>query len=120
LENQKANKLVDKILNDLDESGINKGALIDDIKELRTYALEEQVPLVVKILRYTYEHLEANSTFLIPILDDEPLDEEEAVAVNDMDTPVESLKYLLALTKNLNNKGNIADLKEYKELFAKY
>ena len=104
MENQKANKLVDKILKDLDESGINKEALIDDIKELRTYALEE------------------NSTFLIPILDDEPLEDEEegAEAVNDLDTPVESLKYLIALTKNLNNKGNIADLREYKELFARY
>ncbi|WP_147677942.1 hypothetical protein [Algibacter pacificus] len=120
MENQKANKLVDKILKDLDKSGINKETLIDDIKELRAYALEEKVPLVVKILRYTYEHLEANSTFLIPILDDEPLDEEEAPAVNELDTPVESLKYLIALTKNLNNKGNIADLREYKELFAKY
>ncbi|WP_405296069.1 hypothetical protein [Algibacter sp. Ld11] len=122
MENQKANKLVDKILNDLDESGINKEALIDDIKELRTYALEEQIPLVVKVLRLTYEHLEENSTFLIPILDDEPIeDAEEGVeAVNDLDTPVESLKYLIALTKNLNNKGNIADLREYKELFARY
>ncbi|GAL61349.1 hypothetical protein [Algibacter lectus] len=122
MENQKANKLVDKILKDLDESGINKEALIDDIKELRTYALEEQIPLVVKVLRLTYEHLEENSTFLIPILDDEPLEDEEegAEAVNDLDTPVESLKYLIALTKNLNNKGNIADLREYKELFARY
>lgn len=123
MENQKANKLVDKILKDLDESGINKEGLIDDIKELRTYALEEKVPLVVKVLRLTYEHLEANSTFLIPILDDEPLEEDEeegTEAVNELDTPVESLKYLIALTKNLNNKGNIADLREYKELFAQY
>ena len=121
MENQKANTLVDKILTDLDTSGINKEGLIDDIKALRSYALEEQVPLVVKILRYTYEHIEANDTFLIPILGDEPLDEVEGVeVVNDMDTPVERLKYLIALTKNLNNKGNIADLREYKELFAKY
>ncbi|MEL0651126.1 hypothetical protein V6246_06795 [Algibacter sp. TI.3.09] len=122
MENQKANKLVDKILKDLDESGINKEALIDDIKELRTYALEEQIPLVVKVLRLTYEHLEENSTFLIPILDDEPLEDEEegAEGVNDLDTPVESLKYLIALTKNLSNKGNIADLREYKDLFARY
>jgi len=123
LENQKANKLVDKILKDLDESGINKEGLIDDIKELRAYALEEKVPLVVKVLRLTYEHLESNSTFLIPILDDEPIESEEGDAVdavNEFDTPVESLKYLIALTKNLNNKGNIADLREYKELFAQY
>ncbi|MCL5129532.1 MULTISPECIES: hypothetical protein [unclassified Algibacter] len=124
MENQKANKLVDKILENLDESGINTETLIDDIKELRTYALEEQIPLVVKVLRLTYEHIEANNTFLIPVLDDEPIEDEEegaeGEAVNDLDTPVESLKYLIALTKNLNNKGNIADLREYKELFAKY
>jgi len=127
LENQKANKLVDKILNDLDVSGINKEALIDDIKELRGYAAEEKVPLAVKVLRYTYEHIEANSTFLIPILDDEPIEEEneegEMVAVaieNTLDTPVESLKYLIALTKNLKNKGNIEDLRAYKELLLKY
>jgi len=127
LENQKANKLVDKILNDLDVSGINKEALIDDIKELRGYAAEEKVPLAVKVLRYTYEHIEANSTFLIPILDDEPIEEEneegEMVAVaieNALDTPVESLKYLIALTKNLKNKGNIEDLRAYKELLLKY
>lgn len=127
MENQKANKLVDKILNDLDVSGINKEALIDDIKELRGYAAEEKVPLAVKVLRYTYEHIEANSTFLIPILDDEPIEEEneegEMVAVaieNALDTPVESLKYLIALTKNLKNKGNIEDLRAYKELLLKY
>lgn len=132
MENQKANKLVDKILNDLDKTGINKDVLIDDIKELRAYAAEEKVPLAVKVLRFTYEHIEANSTFLIPVLNDEPIDEDEEVVegdvelateevvVNDMDTPVESLKYLIALTKNLNNAGNIADLREYKELFLKY
>lgn len=127
MENQKANKLVDKILNDLDVSGINKETLIDDIKELRGYAAEEKVPLAVKVLRYTYEHIEANSTFLIPILDDEPIEEEneegEMVAVaieNALDTPVESLKYLIALTKNLKNKGNIEDLRAYKELLLKY
>ena len=79
---------------------------------------------MVKVLRLTYEHIEANNTFLIPVLDDEPIEDEEegaeGEAVNDLDTPVESLKYLIALTKNLNNKGNIADLREYKELFAKY
>jgi len=120
LENQKANKLVDKILENLDKTGINKDTLVDDIKELRTYALDEKIPLVVKVLRLAYEHLEANSTFLIPILDDEPLDEEQEAGENDLDTPVESLKYLIALTKNLNNKGNIADLREYKDLLMRY
>ena len=120
MENKKAIKLIDKILENLDKTGINTDTLIDDIKELRTYALEEQIPLVVKVLRFTYEHIEENNSFLIPILDDEPIDEESSVEEEDISSPVESLKYLLSLTKNLKNKGNISDLKEYKELLINY
>lgn len=115
MENKKAIKLIDKILENLDKTGINTEALIEDIKALRVYALEAQIPLVVKVLRLTYEHIEANESFLIPILDDEPVDEEGAIVEADTD-PVESLKYLISLMKNLNNKMNIADLKEYRDL----
>ena len=121
MENKKANKLIDKILENLDKKGINTNTLIDDIKTLRVYALEEQVPLVVKVLRYTYEHIEENKTFLVPILNDEPIDEVDSEDENEtIDSPVESLKYLIALTRNLNNKGNISDLREYKELLLTY
>ncbi|NMH86604.1 hypothetical protein [Flavivirga algicola] len=120
MENKKANKLIDKILENLDKTGINTETLIDDIKELRTYALEEQIPLVVKVLRYTYEHIEENNSFLIPTLDDEPLDEEGDVIEEEADSPVESLKYLLSLIKNLKNKVNISDLKEYRDLLKAY
>ena len=120
MENKKAIKLIDKILVNLDKTGINTDTLIDDIKELRTYALEAQIPLVVKVLRLTYEHIEANGTFLIPILDDEPIEDEVATEVVDADTPEESLKYLIALIKNLNNKMNISDLKEYRDLLTAY
>ncbi|MFV9550380.1 hypothetical protein [Algibacter sp. PT7-4] len=120
MENKKAIKLIDKILNNLDETGINTDTLIDDIKELRTYALEEQIPLVVKVLRLTYEHIEETESFMIPVLDDEPIDESEDVVVNDEVEPIESLKYVISLMKNLNNKGNIADLKEYRDLLNNY
>lgn len=120
MENQKANTLIDKILKNLDETGINTDVLIDDIKALRVYALEAQIPLLVKVLRYTYEHIENHGTFLIPILDDEPLDEEIAPTESIDASPVESLKYLIALMKNLNNKMNISDLKEYRDLLANY
>ncbi|WP_109301097.1 hypothetical protein [Aquimarina sp. AU474] len=120
MENKKAIKLVDKILTDLDKTGINADTLIKDLKELREYALEAQVPLVVKVLRFTYEHIEENDSFLIPIPDDEPIEEDtdettaatEKAAVKD---PVESLKYLVSLTKSLKNKTNISDLKEYRD-----
>ena len=118
MENKKANKLIDKILKDIDKNGINTDVLIDDIKELRTYALEAQIPLVVKVLRLTYEHIEANASFLIPILDDEPI--EDGVAVETETNPEESLKYLISLIRNLNNKSNIADLKEYRDLLNNF
>lgn len=116
MENKAALKLIDKILNDLDKTGINTDALISDIKELRTYALEEQIPLVVKVLRLTYEHIEENNSFLIPML----VDEDDDVEVETENEPVESLKYLIALIKNLNNKINISDLKEYRDLLNQY
>ncbi|SFD30793.1 hypothetical protein [Algibacter pectinivorans] len=120
MENKKAIKLIDKILKNLDKTGINTDTLIDDIKELRTYALEEQIPLVVKVLRLTYEHIEATESFMIPMPDDEPIEEGAEVVANDELAPVESLKYVIALMKNLNNKGNIADLKEYRDLLNSY
>ncbi|WP_034044146.1 hypothetical protein [Wocania ichthyoenteri] len=116
MENKKAIKLIDKILENLDKTGINTDTLIDDIKELREYALEEQIPLVVKVLRLTYEHVQANNSFLIPILDEEPLVEDEVIKTTDDNSPEESLKYLILLIRNLNNKANIADLKEYRNL----
>lgn len=122
MENQKAIILIDKILSNLDETGINTEHLIDDIKALRAFALEAQIPLVVKVLRLTYEHIEANNSFLIPMINDEPIEEDQG----DMEiesteaSPVESLKYLIALTRNLKNKGNISDLKEYKALLLDY
>ena len=116
MENKAAIKLIDKILANLDKTGINTDKLIDDIKQLRTYALEAEIPLVVKVLRLTYEHIEENSSFLIPILVDEDADAEVEVE----NEPVESLKYLLSLIKNLNNKINISDLKEYRELLNNF
>ena len=116
MENKKAIKVIDKILKDLDKTGVNTDVLIDDIKELRTYALEAQIPLVVKVLRLTYEHIEENNAFLIPILDDEPIEEDGSVEASTDESPVESIKYLISLIRNINNKANIADLKEYRDL----
>ncbi|MEW4922577.1 hypothetical protein [Algibacter sp. 2305UL17-15] len=119
MENKKAIKLIDKILKDIDKNGVNTEVLIDDIKALRAYALEAQIPLLVKVLRLTYEHIEATESFLIPILDDEPIEEGVAVEAHDA-SPEESLKYLMSLFRNLNNKSNIDDLKEYRDLLNSY
>ncbi len=116
MKNTKAIKLIDKILKDLDSKGINSDTLISDLKELRSYALEEQIPLVVKVLRFTYEHIEENDSFLIPIPDDEPIEDDASLSENESTVdPIESLSYLISLTKSLDNKMNISDLKEYRD-----
>ncbi|AXO81639.1 hypothetical protein DZC78_14995 [Olleya aquimaris] len=123
MENKKALKLIDSIQSNLDATGINTDTLINDIKQLRTYVLELEVPLAVKVLRYAYEHIEANDSFLIPIPEDSPIEDEDI----DVDTteastldPVESLKYLIALIGNLENSMNILDLKYYKKALMDY
>jgi hypothetical protein len=123
LENKKVIELIDSILKNLDTTGINKDTLIEDIKKLRNYTIEEEIPLAVKVLRYTYEHIEENNAFLISIPEDSPIDEDseelETTISNDVDQ-VESLKYLISLFKNLHNKINILDLKYYKESLIAY
>ncbi len=116
MENKKALKLIDKILSDLEKTGIEKDTLIEDLKTLRSFALEQQVPLVVKVLRLTYEHIDENDSFLIPIPDDEPIEEnEESTEKSDEVNPVESLMYLISLLKDLKNKMNLMDLADYRD-----
>ncbi|WP_136479917.1 hypothetical protein [Cognatitamlana onchidii] len=120
MENKNAIKLIDKILKNIDKDGVSSDSVINSIKELRAYALEEQIPLVVKVLRLTYEHIESHGSFLIPVLDDEPINEEDNTAGTNELAPEESLKYLISLMKNLNNKMNVMDLKEYRDLLNTY
>ncbi|WP_010182180.1 hypothetical protein [Aquimarina agarilytica] len=125
MESKKAQKLITKILSELDHAGIIINTVTDDLKELRPYALEEQNPLLVKVIRLTYEHIEAYQTFAIAIPDDEPIEVEEGeeVMVSDIDEnqdPKESLAYLVSLFKDLNNKMNILDLKAYRDALNEY
>ncbi len=122
MENKKALKLIDKIVADLNHAGIILNTLVEDLKELREFARAQQNPLVVKVLRLTYEHIQQEESFLIPIPEDEPIeDEEEGVAADDTShNAVESLVYLISLMKDLNNKMNIADLKEYRDALNEF
>ncbi|MFQ3240097.1 MAG: hypothetical protein ACI9NI_002419 [Olleya marilimosa] len=125
MENKQAITVIDRILKNLDATGINTDTLIDDIKTLRTYTIEVENPLAVKVLRYTYEHIENNDSFLIPIpedtpLDDEALEDETIETVETESDPVESLKYVISLIRNLDNSSNISDLKYYKKALVEF
>lgn len=126
MENPSAQKLINKIQLDLFKNGFNAETLIEGLKKLRTYAMEEQNPVATKAIRLTYEHLEENGAFLIAIPDDEPLEEtEEGTEAVIESTPksendIESLEYLLSLFTDLTNKNNMLDLREYNKAFLAF
>jgi predicted SAM-dependent methyltransferase len=123
VENPSAQKLINKIQLDLFKKGFEAETLIADLKKLREYSLEEQNPVLTKALRLTYEHLEANGAFLIPIPDDEPVDEETELvtgAEGGSENNLESLEYLISLFGDLGKKNNLLDLKEYNKAFLAF
>lgn len=125
MNNPKAQKLIKKILDDLDHAGIITNTLVADLKELRPFAVEEKQPVIAKSLRLTYEHLEENFTFDIPIPEDEPVEvEEEGLEPEGFEAEEfnadESLIYLINLIKNSDNKMNIEEIREYNEALQNY
>ena len=120
LKNPKAQKLIDKIQRDLMRNGLVINTLVEDLKQLRPFAIEEENPLLAKVIRLTFEHVEATNSFEIPIPDDEPLEdnEEEATAVES--TPQESLDYLLSLMHDTTIKNNVIDLREYSNALTEF
>ncbi|MXN89766.1 hypothetical protein GR160_00865 [Flavobacterium sp. Sd200] len=122
MENPSAQKLINKIQLDLFKKGFDAEVLIADLKKLREYSLEENNPVLTKAIRLTYEHLEANGAFLIPIPDDEPLEDEELVTdeAPANENNLESLEYLINLFSDLSHKNNILDLREYNKAFLAF
>ena len=121
MENPKAHKLLNKIQRDLMRNGIITNTIVEDLKELRPYAVEEQDPLLAKVIRLTYEHIETYGTFDIPIPEDEPVEGfEEAPAEENETDPQESLDYLLSLMAESKNKINALELREYSNNLSAY
>lgn len=120
MKNPKAQKLLDKIQRDLMRNGIIVNTIVDDLKELRTYAVEDENPLLAKVIRLTYEHIDTYQTFDIPIPEDEPLDENEESSTSSEVNPEESLDYLLSLMSDATIKNNEMDLREYSRDLQEY
>jgi len=123
VENPSAQKLINKIQVNLFKNGFNAETLVTDLKKLREYSLEENNPVLTKALRLTYEHIEANGAFLVPIPDDEPIDGEELVtdgAGPGTENNLESLEYLVSLFSDLTHKNNLSDLREYNKALQNF
>lgn len=120
MKNPQGQKLLNKIQRNLMRNGIIINTIVEDLKELRPYAVEDENPLLAKVIRLTYEHIENYQTFNIPIPEDEPLDENEEVSASAEFDPQESLDYLLSIMCDTTIKNNQIDLREYSMDLQKY
>jgi hypothetical protein len=114
--NKKAQDLIKKMQQSITDNGIKVEELINEFKELRTYAVAEKIPRLAKAIRLTFEHIEEFQGFFIPQPEDEMVDEEgEVIGVIEAssETDTDSLIYLLSIMSDANNKMNHSELKEY-------
>jgi len=106
-----ANKKLDEVIAKVEKEGLEAGKLIDDLKELREFALKEQDPLVTKVLRLTYEYLGEHNAFEVQAqFDEDDEGNEYPIEIDDK----ENLLYLLNLLKNAEHKINREEIKDYR------
>lgn len=121
--NKKAQKLIAKITEDLERNGIVTNTLIEDLKALRPYAVDEKRPVVAKAIRLTFEHIEEFETFAIPIPQAEDILDEDGEVLNtnvEESGPTESLLYLISLIKNEEHRQNKQEIRSYNDALKEY
>lgn len=106
-----ANKKLESIIAKVEKDGLKASKLVDDLKELREFALKEQDPLVTKVLRLTYEYITENKSFDVQAQYEEDDDGNEyPLEIDDK----ENLLYLLSLLENADHKINREEIKDYR------
>lgn len=105
-----ANKKLNEIIAKVEAKGVLADGLVEDLKALRELALKEQDPLVVKVLRLTYEYLLDREAFDVQAQYEEDEEGEYAIEIDDN----ENLLYLLRLLENAEHKINREEIKDYR------
>lgn len=106
-----ANKKLESIIKKVEKDGVKASKLIEDLKELRVLALEEQDPLVTKVLRLSYEYITEKSSFGVQAqYEEDEEDNEYPIEIEDN----ENLLYLLNLLINAEHKINREEIKDYR------
>lgn len=106
-----ANKQVEKVIALVEKEGVKAKKLIDELKELREFALKEEDPLLAKVTRLSYEYLTEKDAYDVQAQWEE--DEEGGefpVEIEDND----NLLYLLNLMLKSDHKINREEIKEYR------
>ena len=123
MKNPKAIKLINKLIDEVEQNGIITNTVVEDLQNLRPFAVEEKRPLLAKTIRLVFEHIEAYQTFDIPIPEEEFIEGYEDLLEEEEETtfvPAESLLYLLNLVAEPENKTNRLDLRAYVESLQEY
>lgn len=120
MENKYAIKLIEKIQKNLLQDKFDVDEIIESLKKIREYSLEEKIPTVTKSLRLAYEHLASNQAFLVSIPEDLDEDSEESTAKFSENNDLESFEYYLSLLTDLTKKNNVLDIKAYNEAFLNF
>ena len=118
MQNPEAQKLIKETVDYIEKNGLVLDVLIDQLKRLRPFALEENDPLVTKVLRLAYEHLEKYESFHIDNLDDEEV--ESAVELSPYDRMKANIEYFIQLCGDAQNKYNREELAVYRDLLNAY
>lgn len=106
-----ANKKIEKIIALVEKEGVTAKSLVEELKELREFALKEEDPLLAKVTRLSYEYLIENGAYDVQAQWEE--DEEGGefpVEIEDND----NLLYLLNLMLKSDHKINREEIKEYR------
>ncbi|TNF48205.1 MAG: hypothetical protein EP305_06055 [Bacteroidetes bacterium] len=106
-----ANQKLDAIIEKVEKKGLSASKLIDDLKELREYALKEQDPLVTKVLRLSYEFIGERNAFDVQAqFEEDEEGNEYPIEIDDK----ENFLYLLNLLKAADHKINREEIKDYR------
>ncbi len=106
-----ANQKLESIIKKVEKDGVKAKNLVEDLKELRAYALQEKDPLVTKVLRLSYEFLTENKAFNVQAQYEE--DEEENEYPLEIEEK-ENILYLLNLLMKSDHKINREEIKDYR------
>lgn len=120
LENAAANKLIEKIQNGLREEGLEYGDLVSDLQELRPYAIEEKDPMVTRVIRTSWEHLNEFEGWFISLPEEEEDEDEPLILEEGMDEETNSFYYMISLLLNTKNERNRVEIKHYRDQLKDY
>lgn len=106
-----ANKKLEAIIAKVEKEGVVYKGVVEDLKDLREQALKEQDPLVVKVLRLSYEFLIDRENFDVQAqFEEDEEGNEYPIEIDDK----ENFLYLLNLLKNADHKINREEIKDYR------